>query len=156
MKKQELVHLHGLLAEVRSHYEQVQGTEVDDEQYRELGVRPTSIHKSKTDHKAAVMALSDAITTEMDEETDLEDTMSAHNSEISPAEAYELLEELSPDNNNPFASVELTGDLLEKPGMGDAIDALEEQRSITYAGSDYKEGTMIHLRKVPEGYGSTS
>ena len=62
MKKQELIHLHGLLAEVRNHYEQSAGTEVDDESYRELGVRPTSIHKSKTDHKAAVFKLAKGIT----------------------------------------------------------------------------------------------
>jgi hypothetical protein len=70
MKKQELIHLHGLLAEVRDHYEQSIGTEVDDERYHELGVRPTSIHKSKTDHKAAVFALADGITSEMEAETE--------------------------------------------------------------------------------------
>ena len=70
MKKQELIHLHGLLAEVRNHYEQSAGTEVDDENYRELGVRPTSIHKSKTDHKAAVFALADGITAEMEAKTE--------------------------------------------------------------------------------------
>lgn len=70
MKKQELIHLHGLLAEVRNHYEQSEGTEVDDEHYRELGVRPTSIHKSKTDHKAAVFALADGITAEMEAKTE--------------------------------------------------------------------------------------
>ena len=70
MKKQELIHLHGLLAEVRNHYEQSNGTEIDDEHYRELGVRPTSIHKSKTDHKAAVFALADGITSEMEVETE--------------------------------------------------------------------------------------
>ncbi|MDX1746564.1 MAG: UPF0058 family protein [Halobacteriales archaeon] len=70
MKKQELIHLHGLLAEVRSHYEQSIGTEIDDEDYQSLGVRPTSIHKSKTDHKAAVFALADGITSEMEAETE--------------------------------------------------------------------------------------
>ena len=70
MKKQELIHLHGLLAEVRNHYEQSNETEIDDEHYRELGVRPTSIHKSKTDHKAAVFALADGITSEMETETE--------------------------------------------------------------------------------------
>ena len=70
MKKQELIHLHGLLAEVRNHYEQSAGIEVDHEKYDELGVRPTSIHKSKTDHKAAVFALADGITSEMETETE--------------------------------------------------------------------------------------
>ncbi len=65
MKKQELIHLHGLLAEVRNHYEESKGIDVPDEDYGPLGVRPTSIHKSKTDHKAAVFALASDITSEM-------------------------------------------------------------------------------------------
>ena len=65
MKKQELIHLHGLLAEVRKHHEARTGTSVEYESYESLGVRPTSIHKSKTDHKAAVFALADGITADM-------------------------------------------------------------------------------------------
>lgn len=68
MKKQELIHLHGLLAEVCNHYEQLMDCEVEHETYTELGIRPTSIHKSKTDHKAAVFALADGITEEMSSE----------------------------------------------------------------------------------------
>lgn len=65
MKKQELIHLHGLLAQVRNHVEEIEGAPVDEESYDELGVRPTSIHRSKTDHKEAVFALADCITCEM-------------------------------------------------------------------------------------------
>jgi hypothetical protein len=65
MKKQELIHLHGLLAQVQNHYEEQTDTTVDHEDYTALGVQPTSIHKSKTDHKAAVFALATDITTEM-------------------------------------------------------------------------------------------
>ena len=70
MKKQELIHLHGLLAEVHDHYEKAAGTQVTAEEYETLGVRPTSIHKSKTDHKAAVFALAGGITDEMERETE--------------------------------------------------------------------------------------
>ena len=70
MKKQELIHLHGLLAEVCNHYEQMAECEVEHSRYTELGVRPTSIHKSKTDHKAAVFALADGITEEMEAGTE--------------------------------------------------------------------------------------
>ncbi|MFB6094255.1 MAG: UPF0058 family protein [Halanaeroarchaeum sp.] len=62
MKKQELIHLHGLLAEVGNYYEETTPAELDLEDYDSLGVRPTSIHKSKTDHKTAVFALADGIT----------------------------------------------------------------------------------------------
>ncbi|MFC7250211.1 UPF0058 family protein [Halomicroarcula sp. GCM10025324] len=65
MKKQELIHLHGLLAQVQNHYEADAATEVEHDEYETLGVKPTSIHKSKTDHKAAVFALVDGITSEM-------------------------------------------------------------------------------------------
>ena len=65
MKKQELIHLHGLLAEVSKRYA-ADGGELDLEEYDTLGVRPTSIHKSKTDHKAAVFALATCITTQLE------------------------------------------------------------------------------------------
>ena len=63
MKKQELIHLHGLLAELQSQFDAA--GETVSEEYRELGVQPTSIHRSKTDHKAAVFPLANEITSEM-------------------------------------------------------------------------------------------
>jgi hypothetical protein len=67
MKKQELIHLHGLFAQVQNHYEQETGETVEHDRYTTLGVQPTSIHKSKTDHKDAVFALANGITSEMQE-----------------------------------------------------------------------------------------
>jgi len=61
MKKQELIHLHGLLAEVSAHCTK-DDLDVDLEHYHTLGIRPTSIHQSKTDHKRAVFALAEGIT----------------------------------------------------------------------------------------------
>jgi hypothetical protein len=73
MKKQELIHLHGLLAEVSNYYEENADEDVSLDEYEDLGVRPTSIHKSKTDHKAAVFALAGGITsTIVDEEEETE------------------------------------------------------------------------------------
>jgi hypothetical protein len=65
MKKQELIHLHGLLAQVQNHYEAETDSEVEHDEYAELGVKPTSIHKSKTDHKDAVFAIANGITSAM-------------------------------------------------------------------------------------------
>ncbi len=62
MKKQELIHLHGLLAEVSGHIENRTGDEIDLDSYESLGIKPTSIHKSKTNHKAAVFELAEGIT----------------------------------------------------------------------------------------------
>ncbi|MFB6111460.1 MAG: UPF0058 family protein [Halobacteriaceae archaeon] len=70
MKKQELIHLHGLLAEVGEYCDAPRGDSFD--RYEEMGVRPTSIHKSKTDHKDAVFALAESITDGLDTETTTE------------------------------------------------------------------------------------
>ena len=77
MKKQELIHLHGLLAEVHTQIEEWDDDEVPLTAYNELGVRPTSIHKSKTDHKAAVFALADELTDDMAAESDEPLTLAA-------------------------------------------------------------------------------
>lgn len=69
MKKQELIHLHGLLAEVSNHYQMQNGGELDVDDYDSLGIRPTSIHKSKTDHKAAVFALASCLTGDIEAKT---------------------------------------------------------------------------------------
>ncbi len=67
MKKQELIHLHGLLAEISTEFEDHSGKTLPMDEYETLGVRPTSIHRSKTEHKAAVFALADCITESMSE-----------------------------------------------------------------------------------------
>lgn len=67
MKKQELVHIHGLLKEVENHYELDNGEVIEHDQYSELGVQPTSLHRSKSDHKNAVFALANSITTAIEE-----------------------------------------------------------------------------------------
>ena len=41
MKKQELIHLHGLLAQIQNHYEEETGNTVDHDKYLTLGVQPT-------------------------------------------------------------------------------------------------------------------
>lgn len=75
MKKQELIHLHGLLSEVRTQFEYWGECDGTSTEYRELGVQPTSIHRSKTDHKHAVFALVEGITTDLTETA--EDPVSA-------------------------------------------------------------------------------
>ncbi|MFD1566534.1 UPF0058 family protein [Halolamina litorea] len=67
MKKQELIHLHGLLSEVRAEYEESEET-LDLEGYEAYGVQPTSIHRSKTDHKHAVFELVNGLTESLSEQ----------------------------------------------------------------------------------------
>ena len=65
MKKQELIHLHGLLSEVRAEYDE---SALDLSEYEGYGVQPTSIHRSKTDHKTAVFKLATGLTASFEEE----------------------------------------------------------------------------------------
>lgn len=68
MKKQELVHLHSLLAEV-ARYCQAEGVALDLSTYHEQDTHPMAISDAKDDHEAAVLALADGITTGMRDET---------------------------------------------------------------------------------------
>lgn len=61
MRKQALVHLHGLLAEVRTHCTQ----EADFSEYESLAVGPSSVHGNKDEHLEAVFALTTAITDDL-------------------------------------------------------------------------------------------
>lgn len=65
MKKQELIHVHGLLAAVRNQYEERSGRTVDLSEYEQTGVKPTSIHHSKTAHQEAIFALVGCLTDTM-------------------------------------------------------------------------------------------
>lgn len=69
MRKQELIHLHGLLATVEEFCEEDLGHSIEGEQYSDLAIKPTSIHKSKSDHQEAVFALADDIIDEITEES---------------------------------------------------------------------------------------
>ncbi|WP_084157206.1 UPF0058 family protein [Haladaptatus cibarius] len=65
MKKQELIHLHGLLSEVRDRFEARTDSSLSFSNYDEQTTRPTSIHHSKNDHRAAVLTLANGLTTNM-------------------------------------------------------------------------------------------
>lgn len=66
MKKQELIHLHGLLIGVNSYLsEKDLEYNPDLKAYKQIGVRPTSIHQSKAGHRDAVFTLLDTIVGEL-------------------------------------------------------------------------------------------
>ena len=56
MKKEELVHLHLLLAQLKKYCE-LEGVNCDFERYNELEITPFQVHRSKDDHKQAVFVL---------------------------------------------------------------------------------------------------
>lgn len=68
MKKLELIHLHDLFDHVAEYLEVDKG-----ERYRQMEVRPTSVHKSKTNHEYAIWALLEEIETEITEEGEVEE-----------------------------------------------------------------------------------
>lgn len=70
MRKQELIHLHGLFAEVALYFETQEGASFDLGKYRSLNVNPRSLHHSKCDHRDAVFALADSIEGEMEIDTE--------------------------------------------------------------------------------------
>ncbi len=56
MKKEELVHLHLLLAQLKKYCEE-NGLGCNFERYNELGISPFQVHRSKEEHKQAVFVL---------------------------------------------------------------------------------------------------
>ncbi|MDF2954644.1 UPF0058 family protein [Candidatus Alkanophaga liquidiphilum] len=56
MKKEELIHLHLLLAQIKKYFEE-NGLDNGFTQYKELGISPFHIHRSKSDHKRAIFTL---------------------------------------------------------------------------------------------------
>ena len=56
MKKEELVHLHMLLAQMKKFCEQ-HGLDCDFSKYHELEISPFQVHRSKDEHKQAIFVL---------------------------------------------------------------------------------------------------
>jgi hypothetical protein len=56
MKKEELVHLHMLLAQLKKYCEE-NGSDCDFTEYKELDISPSQMHRSKEEHKQAVFVL---------------------------------------------------------------------------------------------------
>lgn len=56
MKKEELVHLHMLLAQLKRYCEE-NGLDCDFSEYNEMDISPFQVHRSKEDHKQAIFLL---------------------------------------------------------------------------------------------------
>lgn len=64
MRKQELIHLHGLVTEVKKYCTQ----EADLSEYESLGTGASSIYRGKDEHREAIFVLLEAITDELSHE----------------------------------------------------------------------------------------
>lgn len=76
MKKDELVHLHGLLSLLREEYERRGiASPSDFAAYDELGISPVAVYGSKDEHARAVQALASALASVTEESTDYGQTV---------------------------------------------------------------------------------
>lgn len=79
LSKQEFIHLHGLFSEIARYLDekQVRDYELEEfemyQEYLEMDVKPTSIHKNKEDHREALFTLAETIETYLEEEQGLRD-----------------------------------------------------------------------------------
>jgi hypothetical protein len=56
MRKEELIHLHMLLAQLKK-YCLVNGLDCDFSRYNDLGISPFQVHRSKKEHEQAIFVL---------------------------------------------------------------------------------------------------
>ncbi|WP_209689670.1 UPF0058 family protein [Methanomicrobium sp. W14] len=61
MQKEELLHLHMLLVQVKKYYESIDNEEIVTEKYDRLNISPVHIHKNKICHKEAILTLGEEL-----------------------------------------------------------------------------------------------
>lgn len=61
MHKEELIHLHTLMMQVKKCCESIANDEIPSERYDSLEITPLHIHKEKKAHKIALLTLGDEI-----------------------------------------------------------------------------------------------
>jgi len=65
MQKEELIHLHMLMVQVKKYYETVTKNTVNTEEYDALKISPIHIHKNKNLHRVALLTLGNEIVADM-------------------------------------------------------------------------------------------
>ena len=65
MQKEELLHLHMLMVQIKKYYESVSGNTVPTAEYDAMQISPIHIHKNKNLHSVALLTLGNEIVTEM-------------------------------------------------------------------------------------------
>jgi hypothetical protein len=63
--KEELIHLHTLMMQVKKCCESIANDEIPSERYKSLEITPLHIHKEKEAHKTALLTLGDEIVTHL-------------------------------------------------------------------------------------------
>ena len=65
MQKEELLHLHMLMVQIKKYYESVSGNSVPTDEYDALSISPIHIHKNKNVHRVALLTLGSEIVAQM-------------------------------------------------------------------------------------------
>ena len=69
MHKDELIHLHSLLVEIKKYFEEQEDPEGEPfDDYEALDTSPVHIHKSKSEHKHAIFVLGEQLAGQMSED----------------------------------------------------------------------------------------
>ncbi|HJJ36063.1 MAG TPA: UPF0058 family protein [Methanocorpusculum sp.] len=65
MQKEELLHIHMLLVQIKKYYEHINHSVIATGEYDALAISPMHIHKNKNIHRVAVMTLGNEIVSTM-------------------------------------------------------------------------------------------
>ena len=61
MQKEELIHLHTLMIQIKNYFEHTTGEHIAAEKYRALNISPVHVFKRKLEHEKALFALGNEI-----------------------------------------------------------------------------------------------
>jgi len=86
MQKEELLHIHMLLVQIKKYYEHLNQTTIDTSEYDALAISPMHIHKNKNLHRIAVMTLGNEIVSVMQASMGTTSVSSEKQQEAIPAE----------------------------------------------------------------------
>ncbi len=68
MHKNELIQLHTLLCQIKHHFENETAENERFAEYEAMGVAPTHVHRSKSDHKKAIFLLGKELASTLSED----------------------------------------------------------------------------------------
>ncbi|MFB6190171.1 MAG: UPF0058 family protein [Candidatus Nanohaloarchaea archaeon] len=154
MRKQESVHLHGLLRDVAGYLGLGPGEYHEDneayQKYGALGVMPTSLHRSSREHDAAVLAMANGINIATGEKEELSEVAEEVLEQVPPEreEAYSVLQEHAyqeeTEYGGTFTVVELNEEILEEIGP-EPNHVLERLDGGFVDAEGYKPGDQVRL-----------
>jgi hypothetical protein len=61
VQKEELIHLHTLMIQIKNYFEHTTGEQIAIEKYRALNISPVHVFKRKLDHEKALFELGNEI-----------------------------------------------------------------------------------------------